>query len=231
MSFQFKRFFIEDRNTSMKVGIDAVLLGAWADIGNGNQIVDIGSGNGIVSLMLAQRFPETNIHAVEINNAAFKDCIFNIDKSPFKERIEAINCDIRKYNSEIFFDIAISNPPFFSLNSAAHDNGRQEARQTKSLSYKDLCVSAKQLLKPNAALIVVFPFEQRQRFIKEAFVNGFYLKKELVISDKKRSKPQRSLLHFVNYPILEVERSSLYLKDTTNTPSKFMTELTKDFYL
>ena len=45
----------------MKVGTDGVLLGAWAaqeeDSQKKMRVLDVGVGTGLISLMLAQRFP------------------------------------------------------------------------------------------------------------------------------------------------------------------------------
>ncbi|MDR1951348.1 MAG: methyltransferase, partial [Bacteroidales bacterium] len=49
----------------MKVGTDAVLLGCLADV-SGNSALEIGCGCGVISLMLAQRFPMLNITAIDI---------------------------------------------------------------------------------------------------------------------------------------------------------------------
>ena len=54
----------------MKVGTDAVLLGAWTVLLSTyiqNAILDIGAGTGIISLMLAQRSDAMTIDAVEID--------------------------------------------------------------------------------------------------------------------------------------------------------------------
>ena len=52
----------------MKVGTDGILLGAWADVTQANQILDLGSGSGLIALMLAQRScVESRICAVEID--------------------------------------------------------------------------------------------------------------------------------------------------------------------
>ena len=60
-NFRFKQFEIEQDRCAMKVGTDGVLLGAWAQ--GGRRILDIGSGTGLISLMMAQRFPEAGAAA------------------------------------------------------------------------------------------------------------------------------------------------------------------------
>ena len=52
----------------MKVGTDGVLLGAWAR--GGNRVLDIGTGTGIVALMMAQRFDQARVTALEIDAQA-----------------------------------------------------------------------------------------------------------------------------------------------------------------
>ena len=52
----------------MKVGTDGVLLGAWA-LG-GSRVLDIGTGTGLVALMMAQRFPQSVVDAIDIDEEA-----------------------------------------------------------------------------------------------------------------------------------------------------------------
>lgn len=68
--FQFKKFTIRHDKCAMKVGTDAVLLGAWADITACKNILDIGTGTGIIALMLAQRC-FANIDAIDIDTDAY----------------------------------------------------------------------------------------------------------------------------------------------------------------
>jgi len=49
--FRFKKFTINQDNCAMKVGTDGVLLGAWVNTNQTNQILDIGTGTGLISLM------------------------------------------------------------------------------------------------------------------------------------------------------------------------------------
>ena len=71
-AFQFKQFSVAHDRCAMKVGTDAVLLGAWAPVNPATKsILDIGSGSGILALMLAQRC-----------NADLIDCLLYTSPSP-----------------------------------------------------------------------------------------------------------------------------------------------------
>ena len=59
--FRFRQFEIDQEMCAMKVGTDSVLLGAWSY--GGRQVLDIGCGTGIISLMIAQRYPDADITA------------------------------------------------------------------------------------------------------------------------------------------------------------------------
>ena len=54
----------------MKVGTDGVLIGAWAN--GGKRILDIGTGTGLIALMMAQRFDDAEIKAVDLDRDAGK---------------------------------------------------------------------------------------------------------------------------------------------------------------
>ena len=68
--FRFKQFSVRN-DTALKVGTDAVLLGAAMALDVGaKRYLDIGAGTGVISLMVAQRQPEALIEAVEIDDSA-----------------------------------------------------------------------------------------------------------------------------------------------------------------
>ncbi|WP_373516976.1 methyltransferase, partial [Pricia sp.] len=72
----------------MKVGTDGVLLGAWTSLDkNPDSILDIGAGTGLIALMLAQRSGAETIDALEIDEAAYEQCIENFEASPWGDRL------------------------------------------------------------------------------------------------------------------------------------------------
>jgi len=231
MSFKFQSFSIDDTNTPMKVGVDAVLLGAWASKNSSISVLDIGSGSGIIALMLAQRFPNSKISAIEINEDAFIDLTTNINNSPWSDRISPILLDFKSINFEGKYDLIVSNPPYFEDGASKEISGRRTARQTLELNPNQLCENSKKLLNDDSSLIVIFPYSQRFYFIKAALYNNLYLWKELRIKDKFNSEFKRSILHFKNAKVFNFEQEELVLKNQDNSFTEDFNKLTKEFYL
>ncbi len=92
--FTFKQFHIEHHRCAMKVGTDGILLGAWADVSQAERILDLGTGTGLIALMLAQRSTkESEIHAVELDQAAYLQAQANIHASPWAQRVHVYQQD------------------------------------------------------------------------------------------------------------------------------------------
>ena len=117
MQFRYKQFIIQQDYAAMKVGTDADLLGTLS-VG-GRKILDIGTGTGVLSLMLAQRYPESEITAIEIDDQAIRDAEVNFRNSPMGQRItlhHQLFQDFyasKKAGGELgLFDSVVCNPPF-----------------------------------------------------------------------------------------------------------------------
>ena len=87
--FQFKQFTIYQELCAMKVGTDGVLLGAWAN--GGKRILDAGTGTGIIALMMAQRYPNAVVTAIDIDEGAVKQAQQNVAQSPFSQQITVLH--------------------------------------------------------------------------------------------------------------------------------------------
>ncbi len=231
MPFRFKEFNIIDDNTPMKVGVDAVLLGSWINAKHCNKILDVGSGSGIIALMLAQKYKHAIITAIEINNKAYIDLQENIANSKWSNRIIAINDDFNSFRYDNKFHLIVSNPPFFDVVNNKMKIGRKLARQSISLSISQMCETASGILNNNSSFVVIFPYSKRFEFLREAFMNGFYILEELRIRDNSSSVYKRSILHFKNSKVGVFTQNSLELKSDNGGYSEMFIKLTKDFYL
>src|ERR1700744_5508650 len=92
--FRFKQFSVDQSGCAMKVNTDGVLLGAMADADYPSSILDIGTGTGVIALMLAQRFPEALVDAVEVDQSSAVTAQLNFDNSPFSARLQLFHNDV-----------------------------------------------------------------------------------------------------------------------------------------
>ena len=99
--FQFKQFTIWHDKCAMKVGTDGVLLRAWAEAESSQKILDIGTGTGLIAIMLAQRYPLSQITAIEIDEAAAAQAKMNVARSPWTKRIQVICNDFSLFGLKV----------------------------------------------------------------------------------------------------------------------------------
>src|SRR6185369_4397859 len=97
-TFRFKYFTIHQDKCAMKVGTDAVLLGAWVNPENAKLILDIGTGSGIISLMLAQKSVSV-IHAIDVEENAYEQARENFMLSPWYGRLEPFHQSFQEFAS------------------------------------------------------------------------------------------------------------------------------------
>jgi len=187
--FQFKQFKIEQDKCAMKVSTDACIQGAWTPIYESvKRVLDIGAGTGLLSLMLAQRAPQIHIDAVELDEHAAIQATENIAASPWAERINLAQADIKAYEAEEKYDLIICNPPFFQNSLLGDDSKRNVARHTLALSYEDLLNSCKVLLATGGSASVLLPYSEYQYWLALITKNGWQETAQLMI------RPRRDLV-------------------------------------
>ena len=209
-NFKFKQFEIQQDKCAMKIGTDAVLLGAWANIVQAFYILDIGTGTGILALMAAQRNPNAVIHAVEIEAAAQLQAAQNIRNSPWAQRIQVFPQSIQDFTQTFpdkQYDSILSNPPYFDHKASSYisDEARQTARNTSELSFETLLHCIQKLLHPQGNCSVILPVQEGNNFIKQALAIGFYLKTLTKVQPRADKEPNRLLIELVKYPCEVVE--------------------------
>ena len=218
--FQFKQFSIAQEQCAMKVGTDGVLLGAWAH--GGMHVLDAGTGTGVIALMMAQRFPEALVTAIDVDEGAVRQAQENVLQSPFSERIEVLGESLQQHEGR--YDSIISNPPFFMDSLKAPDAQRTMARHTTTLTYQELMQAAWRLLTDEGELSVVVPFDYRQRMEDEAIFVGFFPSRICAVKTTEKKAPKRYLLAFKKHPC-PCEKEELTIG------SEAYRQLTQDFYL
>lgn len=228
--FRFKKFTIEQDMCAMKVGTDAVLLGAWCDVNNKKNALDIGTGTGIISLMIAQRNNTLQVDAIDIDEDAIMQAKANICASPYSKRISATLENFTTIQKNKKYDLIVSNPPFYQEDTKCPEEARQAARHTTSLPFPILINNVSSLLEQSGLFSVIIPNTAVTEFIYLCKNHGLHLKRrtDIVTTPKRQSK--RTLLEFANNKTNPVI-NTLYIRDDKNAFTAEYLSLTKDFYL
>ncbi len=229
--FHFKQFSVSHKRSSMKVGTDGVLLGAWVNIGGAQTILDIGTGTGLIALMLAQRTPSNVcIDAIEVDAKACMDADENIRASPWTEKITLHQTAIQSYQPEKKYDLIISNPPYFINSFKPPDKSRHVARHTDTLTFEELIQASLRLLEPEGRLAVILPQTEGQLFLSLAQRKGLFCIRQWTFRSRIHKPIERLLLEFGRHPA-KPEMGELLLYDQGEKWSEGYIALTKEFYL
>jgi len=195
--FEFKQFKVYQHQCAMKVGTDGTLLGAWAN--GGQHVLDVGTGTGLIALMLAQRFEDARITAIDIDEGAATQAAENISQSPFAQRITVKKCALQDMY-EGGYDAIVSNPPYFINALDCPDEQRSVARHTTKLTYAQLADGAYRLLNDHGEFSVIIPFDCKTQMESEALLRGFFPHRICGVKTTLRKPVRRYLLSFTKYP-------------------------------
>ena len=197
--FQFKQFSVNQQNCPMKINTDGVLLAAMAEVDGKQAILDIGTGTGVIALMIAQRNELALIDALDIDAPATQTAAENFKNSKFHNRLKGHNHSFQGYfkvNGNCFYDLMVSNPPFFLNALKSKEEKKNLARHTNEAFFTELMTGAYQHLTPTGTLQIIVPTQIEQLIVEIANANHLQLHSKINISSFENSEPIRSILSF-----------------------------------
>ena len=244
--FTFKQFEIQQDRCAMKVGTDGVLLGAWAE--GGQRILDIGSGTGLISLMMAQRFPEAQVWGIDIDPDACMQARENVAASPFADRVGIACCALQNLSEEHLvrgseelmemkegegnlFDAIVSNPPFFVNGLKNPDSKRAMARHSDSLPFPVLMKGVKRWLSDEGVFSAIVPADVLESFVSEAYCSGLSLVRQCGVKTVERKQPKRYLVAFSKRRTGMLDKCTEIMTDSDGNRSEWYAKITEEFYL
>ncbi len=236
--FRFKRFSVAHSRSAMKVGVDGVLVGAWADVSGAKSILDAGCGCGLIALMCAQRNESAVVDAVEVDSVAAAEAADNFRISPWAERLKVFCADINEHQPPLAgaYDHIVSNPPFFDSGVTQIDTGRQLARHVSAFSPISLIAVADRLLADNGRLTMIFPKEEYDKIAGEAQRRGFAVSRVCHVRGREDRPVKRTLCQLCRVgaseaAVAEPATDLLTLEISPGLPTPEYQALCKDFYL
>ncbi len=216
----------------MKVGTDAVLLSAWTDVKNSQNILDVGTGSGIIALMMAAR-TDARIDALDIDLKSCREAEENFKQSPFSKQLTVYQKNFIDFAEHTHkkYDLIISNPPFFINDLKSENLQKNSARHADTLSYGDLCNGSAKLINHSGRFCVVLPYIQSQFFVETASEHNLFLNKKLLIFPKPCSQPNRVNIEFVTNKPDNITEEKFIIRDENGNYTPQYVNLLGKYYL
>lgn len=232
--FRFKQFEVKQSDSAMKVGTDSVLLGSLLQAHYPQRILDIGTGTGLLALMMAQRFDEALIDAVEIEEMAFAEATQNAVQSIFSNRIKIVHQSLQEYShsNRDTYDLIVSNPPYYEVENSfgIEAKSRSHARHTTTLSFDELLEAILKLLSEKGWCWMILPKQEAERVIEKGVALGLTCCHEIHIFPTP-SKSFNRIIFCLTKGHSENIIHSFYIKDEHGQYSQSYKEVTLPFLL
>lgn len=231
--FRFKQFVVNQDLVAMKVGMDGVLVGAWADTKIGKSALDIGTGTGLIALIMAQRIgPGSEIHAIDVDDLAIKQAGDNFEASPWADVFTIHHQSIQEFSKYCSrkFDLIISNPPFFTGGMLSENNQRNDVRHTTKLPHGDLLQAVDRLLDDSGKLTLILPYLQGLRFMEISQTYRLFPHRITEVFGRAGKTVERILIDFTRSSQPQI-KSELIIHSQGDDFTEEYKALTQDFYL
>lgn len=196
--FRFRQFTISHQRSTLKVGTDALLLGALASLsGKEKLILDVGAGCGVIALMLAQRSPAV-IDAIEIDDQSALEAGSNFKRSPWSNRLKSISTSFQYYSVSCNnrYDLIVSNPPFFQNCLLPQEKKSSLAKHNRQLGFDEFLSCTVNVLSSDGSLAVILPVAEAEVFTEKAAAHGLFLYGSTEIIPIENKPANRKVLHF-----------------------------------
>jgi len=229
--FHFKQFSVDQGGCAMKINTDGVLLGALTMADAPKSVLDIGTGTGVIALMLAQRFGDAQIDAVEIDESAAKSAGRNFKSSPFADRLMVYPLGFKEFfegHPGSKYDLIVSNPPFYINSLLSPGAKKNQAKHAGEGFFEELIQSVSIHLTANGVCWLVLPPDTGILVKQLALHNGLHLQSKISIQSFKEDEAHREILAFGLQPT-ELEEDWLVIYDAPKVYSAAYQALLRDF--
>ena len=106
-----------------RFSVDALLLYSFVNLRRAYRIADLGAGSGIVGILLAKKYHDSEVALIEIQNSLAGLAEKNVLLNNLKKRVYVVKADIKTLTPPTLplvrggirwghFDLVVSNPPF-----------------------------------------------------------------------------------------------------------------------
>ena len=156
------RLVCKQYKNGYRFSIDAVLAAHFCRPGQGASILDMGCGCGIISLILAYRYPDIMVTGLEVQQELVKLAERNIAENILQSRIKVVEGNFLNYQELLqpeSFDLVVSNPPYRKQGrgKTSPDSQRARARHEIDGNLADMIRAAAYAVKNRGKVVTIYP--------------------------------------------------------------------------
>lgn len=221
---------MDDRGCGMKVCSDSVLLAAWfaTVVSPVESIIDVGAGSGVISLLIADAWPQVSVTALELEPAACQAAADNFKASPWENRITLVPGNFLDYVPAQPVGALISNPPYFENGLTAPDLTRASSRHQADLNYDSLMKYSARVLTSDGVIGLVTPVEAEESVMLAGTLAGLHLHFICRVRTAVGKPPRRLLWLWGRAPEKSVEQE-ISIRDASGYTPEYR-RLVEPFY-
>lgn len=227
-SFQFKYFSIQQSNSTLKVGTDAMILGASINENSYLNMLDIGTGTGILALMAKQKNPLAKVTAIDTDEQSLIDCKANFENSVWRNDLNCFHQDISTYFPTTTFDCIVCNPPYHENGLLSESDSNNRAKHAFDFSLETLFLKVKSLLNEHGHFWVILPYSTSEKWIEFSTAIKLFTNEKTIIFGKP-GLSNRAILKMGLEETGTIERS-FTIRNSDNSYTSEYKKLTKEFH-
>lgn len=171
------RLYCRQHSRGYRFSLDAVLLGNFIAPRPQAWILDLGCGSGIVSLILAYRWPSCRITGLELQPDLVELARENVVHNQWQDRITILQGDLRQIEKSIAagqFDWVVSNPPYRKKGTGRQNIAPQQlvARHETMADVANVVQAAVWALKNKGRAAFIYPAARGAKVLFELKKQG-----------------------------------------------------------
>lgn len=190
--------------TGYRFSLDALLLADFPDIRLCRSILELGAGSGVVSLLLAKRYPRATVLGVEIQEGLYKRAVRNAEINGLSGRVTFTHMDLKSLPKSWpleTFDLVVMNPPFRKAGTGRISPGdeRAMARHELSTGIKDVLRTSAAMLKNKGRLCLVYNPDRLAELMRHMHASSLEPKRVKLVYSHKEDFARMALIEAVKH--------------------------------
>mgnify|MGYP002526708027 CR=1 FL=1 len=183
--------------------------------------------------MMAQRFVDATIDAIDIDAPSISIAKENVLHSPWSNRVFCHHNSIQDFAEQKHenYSLIISNPPYFSNSLRNEDIQKRLARHDDAMPPYLLFAYSYHMLRPDGELWIVIPSSEKEKFnsaADKAYMNSSQI---IDICTAIGKKPKLTILSFSKKTASSPVVTTHYRRDDPNRYSSWYRQVTGAFLL